>query len=293
MPVRRSAALAVVLAAACCGGRAALGAVAPAPVRVGPAHGRRCSGCAGAGAAHARRHAGSVRASGKTSAGANCRQQSGDVSGTGGSPGTRGLLGGATGVLTGGPGLFFDIATGVQGGLPLQPWAAALKQQRMAANSKDNPDAHCLPLGNLQLHTHPQPRKIVQTADVVVILYEGNAGVRQLFTDGRPLPAGDPQPWWFGYSTGRWVGDTLVVETAGFRDGGWLDVNGSPLTDGARVTERFRRTSYGTLDVEVTVDDPKAYTRPWTVTIRQRLMPDDELIEFVCLENERSTRHFQ
>ena len=221
------------------------------------------------------------------------QQQSGDISGTGGSPGTRGRLGGAAGVLTGGPGLFFDIATGVQGGLPLQPWAAALKQQRTAANSRDNPDAHCLPLGNLQLHTHPQPRKIVQTADLVVILYEGNAGVRQLFTDGRPLPAGEPQPWWFGYSTGRWMGDTLVVETAGFRDGGWLDVNGSPLTDRARVTERFRRTSYGTMDVEVTVDDPRAYTRPWTVTIRQRLMPDDELIEFVCLENERSTRHFQ
>ena len=222
------------------------------------------------------------------------QQQSGDISGTGGSPGTRGLVAGtAPAVLIGGPGLFFDIGTGVQGGLPLQPWAAELKKERMAANSRDNPDAHCLPLGNMQLHTHPQPRKIVQTADVVVILYEGNAGVRQLFTDRRPLPVGDPQPWWFGYSTGRWAGDTLVIETSGFRDGGWLDVNGSPLTDRARVTERFRRTSYGTMDVEVTVDDPRAYTRPWTVLIRQRLMPDDELIEFVCLENERSTRHFQ
>ena len=214
------------------------------------------------------------------------QQRSGDISGTGGSPGTRALL-------TGGPGLFFDIAAGVAGGLPLQPWAAELKRQRMAANSKDNPDAHCLPLGNLQLHTHPQPRKIIQTADVVVVLYEGNAGTRQLFTDGRSLPANDPQPWWFGYSTGRWVGDTLVVESAGFRDGGWLDVNGSPLTDRARTTERYRRTSYGAMEVQVTVDDPKAYTRPWTVTIAHRLLADDELIEFVCLENERSTRHFQ
>jgi hypothetical protein len=127
----------------------------------------------------------------------------------------------------------------------------------------------------------------------VVMLYEGNAGVRQIFTDGRALPANDPQPWWFGYSTGRWMSDTLVVETTGFRDGGWLDVNGTPLTDRARVTERYRRTSYGFMEVEVTVDDPKAYTRPWTVTIKQRLMPDDELIEFVCLENERSSRHFQ
>jgi len=221
------------------------------------------------------------------------QQVSNDVSGTGGSPGTRPLVAAATGVLTSGPGLFFDIGAGVAGGLPLQPWAAELKKQRLAGNSMDNPDAHCLPLGNLQLHTHPQPRKIIQTADVVVILYEGNGGVRQLFTDGRPLPADDPQPWWFGYSSGRWMGDTLVVETTGFRDGGWLDVNGTPLTDRGRTIERYRRTSYGFMDVEVTVDDPKAYTRPWTVTIKQRLMGDDELIEFVCLENERSSSHFQ
>ena len=221
------------------------------------------------------------------------QQVSNDVSGTGGSPGTRPLVAAATGVLTSGPGLFFDIGAGVAGGLPLQPWAAALKKQRMTGNSMDNPDAHCLPIGNLQLHTHPQPRKIIQTADVVVMLYEGNGGVRQLFTDGRPLPASDVQPWWFGYSSGRWMDDTLVVETTGFRDGGWLDVNGTPLTDRGRTIERYRRTSYGFMDVEVTVDDPKAYTRPWTVTIKQRLMADDELIEFVCLENERSSRHFQ
>jgi len=221
------------------------------------------------------------------------QQVSDDISGTGGSPGTRPLVARATGVLTSGPGLFFDIGAGVAGGLPLQPSAAALKKQRMDGNSMDNPDAHCLPLGNLQLHTHPQPRKIIQTADVVVLLYEGNAGVRQIFTDGRPLPGNDAQPWWFGYSTGRWDGDTLVVETSGFRDGGWLDVNGSPLTDRARMTERFRRTSYGFMDLEITVDDPKAYTRPWSVTIKQRLMPDDELIEFVCAENERSSAHFR
>jgi hypothetical protein len=221
------------------------------------------------------------------------QQVSNDISGTGGSPGTRPLVARTTGVLTSGPGLFFDIGAGVAGGLPLQPAAAALKKRRMDGNSRDNPDAHCLPLGNMQLHTHPQPRKIIQTADVIVLLYEGNAGVRQIFTDGRPLPRNDPQPWWFGYSTGRWDGDTLVVDTTGFRDGGWLDVNGSPLTDRGRMTERFRRTSYGFLDLDITVDDPQAYTRPWTVTIKQRLMPDDELIEFVCLENERSTAHFQ
>ena len=115
----------------------------------------------------------------------------------------------------------------------------------------------------------------------------------QIFTDGRPLPNNDPQPWWFGYSTGKWMGDTLVVETSGFRDGGWLDVNGSPLTDAAKMTERFTRVNYGNLEIEVTVDDPKAYTRPWTVTIKNEIMLDTELIEFICLENEKSTEHFR
>jgi hypothetical protein len=198
----------------------------------------------------------------------------------------------ANGSLPSGPSIFRDLASAVKGGLPLQPWAAELKKRRMADNSKDNPDAHCLPMGNMQLHTHPQPRKIIQTAAVVVILYEGNSGVRQIFTDGRALPKGDPQPWWYGYSTGRWEKDTLVVESNGFRDGGWLDINGSPLTDAARMTERYRRPSYGNLEIEITIDDPKAYTRPWTVTVPQRLMADTELIEFVCLENEKSTRYF-
>jgi hypothetical protein len=210
---------------------------------------------------------------------------SASVSGTGGAPGRP--------APPRGPGLFFDLASGVQGGLPLLPSAAELKQQRIAANSKDNPDAHCLPMGNLQLHTHPQPRKIIQTATLVVILYEGNSGVRQIFTDGRPLPSGDPQPWWYGYSAGKWDGDTLVVESSGFRDGGWLDVNGSPLTDAAKITERFRRLNFGTLEIALTVDDRKAYSRPWTVTVSQRLMPDTELIEFVCGENEKDARHYE
>jgi len=189
---------------------------------------------------------------------------------------------------------FWNIGAGLDGDLPLRPEAAKLRAARVASNSKDNPDAHCLPIGITQLHNHPQPRKIIQTPKVLVILYEANGGVRQIFLDGRPLPNNDPQPWWYGYSVGRWDGDTLVVETTGFRDGGWLDVNGAPLTDAARMIERFRRTSYGQLEIDVTVDDPKAYTRPWTAkTIRQTLLPDDELIEFVCAENEKSTKHFQ
>jgi hypothetical protein len=186
---------------------------------------------------------------------------------------------------------FFEVGANVPGGLPFTPWAAELQRQRMATFSRDNPDAHCLPIGFMQLHTHSQARKIVQTPYVTVIMYEANYGLRQIFTDGRTLPSGDPQPWWYGYSVGHWDGDTLVVETSGFRDDGWLDVNGSPFTDTLKTTEQFRRASYGRLEVDVTVDDPKAYTKPWTVRINYRLLPGDALIEFVCLENEQSSKH--
>jgi hypothetical protein len=189
---------------------------------------------------------------------------------------------------------FWNIGAGLEGDLPLRPWAAELRNARVASVSKDNPDAHCLPIGFTQLHNHPQPRKIIQTPSLIVMLYEANGGVRQIFMDGRALPRNDPQPWWYGYSIGKWEGDTLVVESTGFRDGGWLDVNGAPLTDAAKLTERFRRVNYGNLEIDVTVDDPKAYTRPWTaVTMRHRLLPDEELIEFVCGENEKSSSHFQ
>jgi hypothetical protein len=113
---------------------------------------------------------------------------------------------------------FFDIGAGLKDGLPLKPWAAEVLKNRTAQNSKDNPDAHCLPMGLMQLHEHPQPRKIIQTPGVIVIIYEANSGLRQIFTDGRPLPSKDVPPWWYGYSIGRWEGDTLVVETTGFRD---------------------------------------------------------------------------
>ena len=183
---------------------------------------------------------------------------------------------------------FADIGAGFPDGLPFQPWARELMSKRKEQNSKDNPDAHCLPMGIMQFHEHPQPRKILQTPGLVLILYEGNAGIRQIFTDGRSHPAGDPQPWWFGYSVGRWEGDTLVVQTKGLRDGGWLDIYGSPLTDAATITERFRRLNYGVMKIDVTIEDPKAYTRPFTVRVNQRIMPEGELIEFVCNENNKA-----
>jgi len=161
----------------------------------------------------------------------------------------------------------------------------------LAENSKDHPDAHCLPLHPVQLHFHPQPRKIVQTPGLVLIIYEANGGLRQIFTDGRPLPSIDPEPWWFGYSTGKWYGDTLVVETIGFRDLMWLDEEGTPFTTSGKIIERFLRVNYGTLEIEITVNDPKTFTKPWTIKLNQRLMPDMDLIEFVCSENNKSLGH--
>ncbi len=185
---------------------------------------------------------------------------------------------------------FWNLGASFKDGLPFQPWAADLHRARVAENSKDNPDAHCLPLGVMQLHTHGQPRKMVQTPGVIVIIYEANSGLRQIFTDGRSLPD-DVEPWWYGYSVGKWEGDTLVVESKHFRDLGWLDVEGSPLTETGRIIERFRRPEFGRLEIEVTIDDPKAYTKPWTVTVHQRIMLDTDLIEFVCQENDKDGPH--
>jgi hypothetical protein len=182
---------------------------------------------------------------------------------------------------------FWNIEAGFKEGLPFTPGGAELRRKRMADDSKDNPDAACLPLGLMQLHTHSQPRKIIQTKDLIVVLYEANANVRQIFLDGRSAPNDDPQPWWYGYSRGWWEGDTLVVETTNFRDGGWLDVNGAPLSAQGKLTERFRRPTFGALEIDVTIDDPSSYTKPWTVRVNQRLLLDTELIEFVCNENQQ------
>ncbi len=182
--------------------------------------------------------------------------------------------------------VFGNIGAQIEGGAPYQPWAADLVKKRMADNSKDNPDAHCLPMGLMQMTSHPYPRKIIQTPKEVVFIYEGSGTtVREVLLDGW-APVKDPDPWWNGYSVGRWDGDTLVVETTGFMDDGWLDVRGSPLTNSGKITERFRRTSFGTLENIVTIDDPKAYTKPFSATVRYRLSPDTQLIEFVCIDKD-------
>jgi hypothetical protein len=186
---------------------------------------------------------------------------------------------------------FANIGWSLKEGLPYQPWAADAVKTRRANNAKDDPQSRCLPRGALRLHTDGLLKKYVQTPGVLVILNERNANFRQIFTDGRPLPA-DTNPSFNGYSTGKWDGDTLVVQTIGFRDDLWLDSGGSPLTDAAKVTERFRRPNFGTLEIEITVDDPKAYTKPWTVKLTQPLVVDTELLDYMCYENEKDFVHF-
>jgi hypothetical protein len=189
---------------------------------------------------------------------------------------------------------FWDIGANFAGGLPFKPEAAELKKNRMATGDRDNPDANCFPMGITQFHMQPQPRKIVQTPTLIVILYESNYGIRYIYTDGRSLPPqGEPQPWWYGYSVGRWEGDTLVVETNNLRGAesgpydGWLDVRGSPYSERARFIERIRRPVFGKLEIDITVEDEKFYSKPFTVRINQRFLADEEPIEFICNENQQ------
>ena len=195
---------------------------------------------------------------------------------------------------------FWDIAMNIPAGLPLTPWAADIKKKRVASDMKDNPDANCMPMGITQFHQQPQPRKIVQTPKLIVILYESNYGLRYIYLDGRKLPPqGEPQPFWYGYSVGRWEGDTLVVETNNLRGAeespydGWLDVRGTPFSGQAKFTERFRRPMFGKLEIDVTLEDAKAFTKPFTVRINQRVMVDEEPIEFVCNENQQFRRRIK
>src|SRR5215467_4228021 len=185
---------------------------------------------------------------------------------------------------------FANIGRSIRDGLPYQPWAAELVKKTRAANRPNDPMTRCLPPGIVRLDVFPLFRKVVQVPGLIVMLNEQNASYRQIFTDGRPILV-DPNPTWNGYSSGTWEGDTLVVQTTGFRDGLWLDTGGSPLTDAARITERFRRVNYGTLEIELTIDDPKAYTKPWTITVTQILAPDTELLDYICLENEKDVQH--
>ena len=181
---------------------------------------------------------------------------------------------------------FVNIAAHLNGGLPYQPWARDLVKTRQTEQRVNDPMSRCIPIGPVRLHTWNGPRKLVQTPGLLIVMNEPDSSFRQIFTDGRPLPQ-DPNPSWNGYSSGRWEGDALVVQTIGLRDQTWLDATGNPLTDAARITERFRRPDFGHLEIEITVDDPKAYTRPWTVRLNQVIGLDTDLLDYVCRDNEK------
>jgi hypothetical protein len=186
------------------------------------------------------------------------------------------------------------------GELPIQPWAAALAKERAESfeggtgvHSSELPPTHCLPTAISMLDGTGglYPLKIVQQAELVVILYELGQ-FRQIFLDGRALPK-DPNPTWMGYSIGRWEEGALVVDSAGFNGKMWLDMMGRPATEALHLTERFRRPDFGHLEVTLTIDDPTAYTKPWSATQTLRLFPDTDLLEYVCNENEKDLQHIK
>ena len=196
-----------------------------------------------------------------------------------------------SGIWTTETGKYLENLAGEGVEVPIQPWAAALYKERLDTLGRDKPQVRCLPHGVPDDMLVPgYPFKIVQTPGVTIVLGEEFNQYRQIFTDGRSLPV-DPNPAWFGYSVGKWEGETFVVETTGFNDQSWLDNGGHPHTDALHLTERFRRGNFGSLELEVTVDDRKAYTKPWkSATVHFKLLPDTELIENLC-ENEKDAAH--
>lgn len=187
----------------------------------------------------------------------------------------------------GGSPLGGNLGRNLPGGLPYQPHAAQLAKARRADDSRDDPHVRCLPDNPPRAWTLPHLTRAIHTPKLLALLYEVNAMYRQIHIDGRGMPV-DPTPAWNGYSIARWEGDTLVVQTAGFRDDLWIDTGGSPMSDVAKMTERIRRPNYGTLEIELTIDDPKNYTRPFTVNLTQTIELDTELIDEFCTENEKS-----
>jgi hypothetical protein len=187
----------------------------------------------------------------------------------------------------------YNIETALKQGekLPLQPWAEKLASQRM---SKDDPEANCLPTGVPRMA--PYPWRIVQTPTHIFFLFEGNIhSYRQIFIGdrekvGRKHPT-DPDPTWYGDSIGSWDGNTMVVDSIGFNDKFWFDFAGHPHTEQLHVVERFRRPNLGHLEIEATIDDPGAYTRPFTMYGHSVLQPNADLFEYICNENNQDVSH--
>jgi hypothetical protein len=182
-----------------------------------------------------------------------------------------------------------DMGVDMPEGLPYQAWQLPIVKQRTENLAIDDPHIRCLPDFFVRAYGLPHMLKFVHKPDLLIVLNEMNAGYRQVFTDARALPD-EPAPAWQGYSSARWDGDTLIVDTIGMRDDTWIDWHGSVVTEEAKIREEIRRPDFGHLEIKVTVDDPKAYTRPWTVALKQRIVVDAELIDEVCLENEQFVR---
>jgi hypothetical protein len=185
-----------------------------------------------------------------------------------------------------------DLAADLKPGeVPYQPWAKALVDSRAdGSHAREESDANCLPQGIPKIAAAPAPWKIIQSTGSIVILHEAFNLWRQVFLDGRQF-AEDLNPSWLGYSIGKWEGDTLVVDSKGFNGKTWLDQAGKPTTEALHVTERYRRKNFGTMEIQITIDDPKAYTKPWTVTEEVRLVLNTDLLEFICNENNRDLVH--
>jgi hypothetical protein len=185
-----------------------------------------------------------------------------------------------------------NLGLNMPGGLPYTEWSKQRLAERAVNGGREDPHAYCLPPNYPRAWTLPQYTKIVQTPDLIVMLHEFNASYRQVMLDGRPLPV-DPNPTWNGYSIGHWEGDTMVIDTNGIRDDMWLDLKGSPITSAAHVTEKLKRINFGTLQLEITVDDPKAYTRPWSVALDFALEVDTQMLDEICLDDEQDVRLYQ
>ena len=185
-----------------------------------------------------------------------------------------------------------NLGIKLEGGLPYTDWSKEQMTKRRAHGGRDDPHTYCMPPNFPRAWTLPQYIKVIQTPTEMVLLHEFNAAYREIFIDGRALPE-NPNPTWNGYSSAHWEGDTLVIETNGLRDDMWLDIQGSPVTEAARVTERLKRVNFGIMQVEIAVNDPKAYTRPWSVTVEMAMQVDTTMLEEICLDDEQDVKLYK
>ena len=198
-----------------------------------------------------------------------------------------------SGIWTPPGGYIRNLAKDLKEEVPFQAWAKKVYDERVTGSTwKEDPDANCLPQGVPKVLVAPAPWRIVQTKDIIFFVHEAFNLWWQVFLDGRQfVPHTDIAPTWHGYSTGRWEGDTLVIDSRGFNGRVWLDQLGKVSTEELHVNMRLLRKDFGHMNIQITIDDPKAYTKPWTVTVEPTLLPNTELMEFICLENEKDTRH--